>query len=218
MMTADQGDIAAIRREYQRAALELSDTDPDPLLQFLRWFGEAREAMAAEPSAMTLATIGADGQPDARVVLLKGADSSGFTFYTDRRSAKGRQIAANPRAALCFWWAELERQIRVRGRVTETTMEESAAYFASRPRESQVSAWTSEQSAVVADRGTLDRGWTAAEQRFAGAAIPLPPHWGGYCLIPEELEFWQGRAGRLHDRIHYRRAGSGAWIRERLSP
>lgn len=217
-MAAEPGDLAALRQEYRRASLDLAETDPDPLRQFLRWFGEATEAAVAEPSAMTLATAGTDAQPDARIVLLKGADEAGFTFFTDRRSAKGRHLAGNPRAALCFWWGELERQVRIRGGVTEIGPGESEAYFATRPRESQLSAWTSVQSAVVADRDTLDRVWASTEQRFVGAAVPLPPHWGGYRLAPAEFEFWQGRAGRLHDRIHYRRADGGAWIRERLSP
>lgn len=211
-------DLAALRREYRLATLDEATADPDPGAQFARWFAEAQGAGSLEPSAMTLATADETGAPDARVVLLKGADARGFVFYTDRRSAKGRQLAANPRAALCFWWGELERQVRVRGSVTEVDREESAAYFGSRPRDSQVSAWTSAQSAPIADRAALESAWAETDRRFAAGEVPLPPHWGGYCLAPEEFEFWQGRPGRLHDRLLYRRAASGGWTRERLSP
>lgn len=211
-------DLAGIRRDFQRAELDLDHTDPDPNLQFARWMADAEAAGVGDRTAMTLATADADGRPDARIVLLKGADAGGFTFFGDRRSAKGRQLAANPHAALCFWWAALERQVRVTGRVAPTSDAESAAYFATRPRESQLSAWTSVQSSVVPDRAALDAAWRVTEARFAGAAVPLPPHWGGFRLVPDHLEFWQGRPGRFHDRIAYRRADSGAWIRERLSP
>lgn len=211
-------DLAGIRRDFRRAELDLDHTDPEPARQFARWMDEAEVAGLEDRTAMTLATADAEGRPDARVVLLKGADAEGFTFFGDRRSAKGRQLAENPHAALCFWWSVLERQVRISGRVAVIADAESAGYFATRPRESQLSAWTSVQSAVVPDRAALEAAWHATEQRFAGAEVPLPPHWGGFRLVPERFEFWQGRPGRFHDRIAYRRADSGAWIRERLSP
>lgn len=210
--------IADLRRSYTRAALDERDVDPDPTVQFRRWFREALDAKAVEPNAMTLATVTADGTPDARIVLLKGADARGFVFYTDYRGQKAQELAARPRAALVFWWAELERQVRVVGMVERTSREESAAYFATRPRGSQIGAWTSRQSSVLPDRGALERDFAATQERFAkGGEVPLPEHWGGYRVVPIAYEFWQGRASRLHDRIRYAREGE-RWKRERLSP
>lgn len=211
-------DLAAIRRDFQRAGLDVAETDPDPLLQFTRWMADAEAAQIPDRTAMTLATAEPDGTPDARIVLLKGASSSGFVFFGDRRSRKGRQLQENPLAALCFWWSALERQVRVSGVVTLVSEAESATYFATRPRQSQLSAWASVQSTVVPSRAALEEAWSETERRFAGAEIPLPPHWGGFRLAPARFEFWQGRTGRFHDRIVYRRAEDGAWFRERLSP
>ncbi len=206
-----------MRASYERGALDEGSTDPDPIAQFVRWFQEARDAGVREPNGMTLATTTPDGHPSARVVLLKGVDARGFAFYTDYRSRKGAELAANPYAALVFWWEPLERQVRIGGRAERVSRDESAAYFATRPRGSQLGAWTSRQSSVVSDRAELDRASGATDARFP-AEVPLPEHWGGFRVVPSEIEFWQGRRDRLHDRLRYRRAGDGPWTRERLSP
>lgn len=213
--------IADLRVTYARATLDVPDVDPDPVAQFRRWFDEAVAGRVPEPNAMTLATASADGAPDARTVLLKGVDGRGLSFYTDYRSAKGRQLDANPRATLVFWWAELERQVRVSGRVERVAREESAAYYATRPRGSRLGAWTSRQSSVIPDRAALERELAEVELRFADQEeIPLPEHWGGYRVVPYAFEFWQGRPSRLHDRIRYvpDDGAPGGWRRERLSP
>lgn len=209
--------IADLRRDYQRATLDEHDVAPDPVTQFLEWFREARSAEATEPNAMTLATVDAAGRPDARVVLLKAVDGRGFVFFTDYRSRKADDLEARPHAALVFYWPELERQVRVTGRVTRVAVAEAEEYYKSRPLPSRIGAWASHQSQVLPDRATLERAVEAMTARFAGGEPPLPPHWGGYRVEPESVEFWQGRASRLHDRIRYRR-DADRWVVERLSP
>ena len=208
---------ADLRRDYARAGLTEADAAADPLAQFARWFDEALAAGLPEPNAMTLATATPDGRPSARVVLLKGFDERGFVFFTNRHSRKGRELAANPYAALAFFWPELERQVRVEGAVAPTGDEESDAYFASRPLASRLGAWASSQSEVIAGREVLDRAVEELAARFGGE-VPRPPHWGGYRLSPEAVEFWQGRPSRLHDRLRYARRPDGGWRRERLAP
>lgn len=218
-MTDMNPDLAALRREYKLAALDEHDLDADPLVLFARWFDAARQAGVIEPNGMTLATVSADGQPSARVVLLKDFDPAGFVFYTNYESRKGQELASNPRAALLFWWSELERQVRIEGSVEPVAAAESDAYFAARPWYSQIGAWASAQSRLIENREVLESSVLALAQRFAGQPVPRPPHWGGYRLAPLVVEFWQGRESRLHDRIRYRRPALGAaWQIERLSP
>lgn len=209
--------IADLRREYARARLDERDVNRDPLAQFAGWFADAQTAELEEPNAMVLATATADGAPSARVVLLKGFDQRGFVFFTDYRSRKGDELDANPRAALVLYWSELERQVRITGAVTRTSAEESETYFRSRPIGSRLGAWVSHQSHPIPSREVLEAGLREAERRFGGGDVPLPPHWGGYRLNPEIIEFWQGRENRLHDRIRYQRDGDG-WKIERLAP
>ena len=210
--------IAALRREYSRASLSESNVDPDPIHQFEQWFDQARAAEVVEPTAMSLATATPDGRPSVRMVLLKGLDAGGFVFYTDYRSRKGQELAANPRAALAFYWSEIERQVRITGIVTRVSREESEAYFRSRPLGSRLGAWTSFQSAVIPSRATLEERLGEMTARYADGDIPLPPYWGGYRVTPDEMEFWQGRPNRLHDRVRYTLQGNGLWVIERLSP
>ncbi len=209
--------IADIRTDYRRHSLSEQDVAADPIAQFTRWFDEAVNADVVEPNAMCLATATPDAYPSARMVLLKGVDARGFVFYTDYRSRKGQELADNPHASLCFFWAELERQVRINGAVQRVTRAESDAYFQTRPLPSRVGAWTSHQSMVLTDRAVLEAELAANETRFATGHVPLPEHWGGFRIVPEELEFWQGRESRLHDRIQFRRE-AGAWVKRRLSP
>jgi pyridoxamine 5'-phosphate oxidase len=209
--------ITDLRREYARASLDERDLSHDPVVEFARWFAQAQEAQLPEPNAMTLATATTGGAPSARIVLLKGFDQRGFVFFTDYRSRKGEELAANPRAALVFYWGELERQVRITGRVSRTTAEESAAYYRTRPLGSRLGAWVSHQSRVIPSRRVLEDDLREVERRFDDGEVPLPPYWGGFRVEPDEVEFWQGRPSRLHDRIRYRRA-DGRWTVERLSP
>lgn len=209
----------AARLDYRYAALAKADLDPDPVAQFNRWLAAAA-AVLTEPNAMALATVGEDGRPAARMVLLRAAAAAGFDFYTNQQSRKGRELAAAPWAALVFHWPPLQRQVRVEGPVTTVPPEEADSYFALRPRESQLGAWASPQSETVPDRAWLEARLAEAEQRFRGAPVSRPAHWGGYRLRPEAIEFWQGRPGRLHDRLRYRRdpQADGGWLIERLAP
>jgi pyridoxamine 5'-phosphate oxidase len=210
-------DVSALRREYAREELTKRSVQSDPMAQFSSWFDEAIAAELLEPTAMTLATANADGQPSMRVVLLKGVTENGFVFYTNYLSHKGRDLAENPKASLLFFWPELERQIRIEG-ITERVPEaESDAYFSSRPFESQVGAWASLQSSVLRSRDEMEEHFETLRATYEGKPVPRPEHWGGYVLTPKVVEFWQGRPSRLHDRIRYR-LDNGAWIIERLSP
>lgn len=210
--------LSDLRKDYSLAGLLEKDLAKDPFRQFDRWFQEAQAAGLPEPNAMTLATADASGRPSARIVLLKGVDGRGFVFYTNYESHKGRELEANPRAALVFPWFAMERQVIVQGPVKRVTREESAAYFHSRPHASQLGAWASAQSTLVTGRAAVEQGMKAVEEKYAGKEVPLPPFWGGYRLSPETVEFWQGRRSRLHDRLRYRRESNGDWTVERLAP
>lgn len=210
--------ISSIRVDYVLRGLNEAEIHADPLHQFDIWFDAAVKADLREPNGMTLATIGPDGQPSARIVLLRGYDARGFCFYTNYMSRKGREMESNPRAALCFWWAQLERQVRIEGVVSRMNADESDAYFASRPRASQLGAWASNQSDVIPDRHFLEQKLDAVQQRFAGQPAPRPEQWGGYRLSPTTIEFWQGRPSRLHDRLLYTKCDGDSWTVQRLSP
>lgn len=210
--------IADLRREYHRARLDETDVSHDPIVQFARWFAEAEEVQAHDANAMTLATATSQGAPSARIVLLKAFDQRGFVFFTDYRSRKSAELEANPQAALVLYWSELERSVRITGTVEKTSQEDSDRYFRSRPIGSRLGAWASHQSRVIPGRHMLESDLKEVEQRFADGDVPLPPYWGGWRVLPESLEFWQGRESRLHDRIRYQRNRSREWKIERLSP
>lgn len=209
--------IADLRQNYTLQALNEADVDPDPIRQFQRWLDQAIAAELPEPNAMTLATATRDGIPSARIVLLKGLDARGFAFYTNYESRKGRELADNPQAALVFLWTVLERQVRIEGQVEKVTAAETDAYFQSRPLASRLGAWASEQSRVIRDREVLEQRFAELKATYADETVPRPPHWGGYRVIPHQIEFWQGRTSRLHDRLRYR-LEQGSWLLERLAP
>lgn len=213
----DARELNDLRREYAAGGLHEEDLEPDPLTMFRRWMQDSLRAGLYEPNAMVVATVDATGTPAQRIVLLKRLDERGFVFFTNYSSRKGEEIAANPRASLLFPWQQLERQVRVEGTVSRLSEAENDAYFATRPRASQLGAWASPQSQVVPDRATLDRRYDEVAERFGEGDIPRPQHWGGFCVEPEVMEFWQGRLGRMHDRLRYRRA-AGGWVTERLAP
>ncbi|HEY7330576.1 MAG TPA: pyridoxamine 5'-phosphate oxidase [Gemmataceae bacterium] len=210
--------LPEMRKEYTWSDLYEADVAADPLRQFEKWFQEAIAAKLPEPNAMTLATTTPDGQPSARMVLLKGFDASGFTFFTNYESRKGRELATNPRAALLFFWAEFHRQVRIEGTVERVSEAESDTYFRSRPLGSRLGAWASAQSEVIASRAVLEERVREAMQRFPDGEVPCPPNWGGYRVVPLSIEFWQGRPDRLHDRLRYQRIQPSGWRIERLSP
>jgi pyridoxamine 5'-phosphate oxidase len=210
--------ISNMRKEYMWSGLSEADMDADPLRQFEKWFEQALSANLPEPNAMTLATATPDGQPSARVVLLKVFDASGFTFFTNYDSRKGREMAANARAALLFFWSELQRQVRIEGTVERVSAAESDAYFRSRPLGSRLGAWASRQSEVIPSRDVLEERVRELMQRYPDGDVPRPPSWGGYRVRPVTLEFWQGRPDRLHDRLRYQRLEPAGWRLERLSP
>lgn len=207
------------RKEYEQAALDEATVAGDPIAQFAAWYDAAVAAGVPEPEAMTLSTATPDGRPSARVVLLRGFDARGFCFFTNYSSRKGRELEANPWAALTFHWADLERQVRIEGRVERTTAAESDEYFHSRPSTSRIGAWSSPQSDVIAGRAALEDLFARFRAEHPDdTAIPRPSHWGGFRLVPERIEFWQGRPSRLHDRLRFRRDASGGWVIERLAP
>jgi pyridoxamine 5'-phosphate oxidase len=215
MLTAEQ--LAALRQDYSERGLRRSELSADPIEQFQRWLTEALRAEILEPNGMVLGTVDASGQPWTRTVLLKVCDARGFSFFTNYLGNKGQHLVAEPRAALTFWWGALERQVNITGKVEKTSREESDAYFANRPIASRLGAWASQQSSVLPDREALEKSFAEVRERYPGENIPCPGHWGGYRLVPDTIEFWQGRRSRLHDRFRYTRDGE-MWRIERLAP
>jgi pyridoxamine 5'-phosphate oxidase len=213
-----QRDLSALRREYERGGLGETDLTPDPLDLFGTWFEQARESGLPEPNAMVVTSVGAEGGPSSRLVLLKEVLDGGFCFYTNLESRKSRELLADPRCALLFPWHALQRQVRVEGTATRLPREQVEEYFASRPRGSQLGAWASPQSEEVSSRRALDAAYDDAAERFRDGPVPCPPHWGGFSVRAEVVEFWQGRSSRMHDRLVYRRDGSGGWRTARLAP
>ena len=211
-------ELTGLRHEYDAHGLRRADLHSDPFKQFGAWFAAALAADIRDVNAMTVATATPDGKPSARIVLLKGFDERGFAFFTNYDSEKGRQLDTNPHAALAFYWVKLERQVRISGPVEKTSREDSAAYFHSRPPGSRLGAWASKQSEVIDSRQILDARLEQMGERFEGGEIPLPPHWGGYRVKPDQIEFWQGRPNRLHDRFRYSRRDDGTWQIDRLAP
>lgn len=210
--------VADLRKEYTLQGLSETDVHPNPFEQFKTWFDQALAAQLPEPNAMTIATATTDGKPYARIVLLKDYDERGFVFYTNYESHKGQQLVQNPWGAIAFWWAQLERQVRIQGRVEKVSEVEADAYFQSRPKGSQLGAWASNQSQVIDSREVLERRLEELKKEYENKAVPRPPHWGGFRVIPDEMEFWQGRKSRLHDRLLYRRSEDSTWEIQRLSP
>lgn len=218
-MADDKQDTAKLRREYSRRSLDEDDVAASPIQQFALWFRQALAADITDANAMTLATASAAGAPSARIVLLKGFDEDGFRFFTNYESRKGQELDENPAAALCFYWPPLERQVRIEGSVEKLSRDDSAAYFESRPRLSQIGAWASSQSRAVASRAELQENFELQQQQYQDREVPLPDFWGGYLVRPQRIEFWQGRPGRLHDRLVYTPGEeAGSWSIQRLSP
>ncbi len=217
-MSKIQTNLDKLRSEYSGHSLREQDVDPDAMRQFERWFGEACGCGATEPNVMTLATATQDGRPSARLVLLRGITERGFTFFTNYESRKARELAANPSAALVFFWREVERQVRIEGSVERVTDEESDRYFLARPPGARISAWASPQSEVIVSREALEEWCREFEIRFGDGLVPRPANWGGYRVVPESIEFWQGRPNRLHDRLRYTRRQTEGWLIERLAP
>jgi pyridoxamine 5'-phosphate oxidase len=211
-------DLAELRKDYSLAGLSERDLARDPFRQFDKWFQEAEAAKIHEANAAVLATATKDGRSSARMILLKGVDGRGFLFFTNYDSRKGRELEANPRAALTFPWVELERQVMIEGAVAKVAREESETYFHSRPRANQLASWASQQSSILPGREALEEAMKAMEKKYSGVEAPMPPNWGGFRLVPDSVEFWQGRRSRLHDRLRYRREANGAWVVERLAP
>jgi pyridoxamine 5'-phosphate oxidase len=211
-------DPAQMRANYQRGALREEDLKPDPIEQFAIWFEQACAAQIVEPNAMSLATVSAEGQPSLRTVLLKSYDARGFVFFTNLESRKAREIAANPRVSLLFPWIALERQVIVTGTAARISTAQTLKYFLTRPRGSQIAAWISRQSSVISSRKMLEMEWEHMKQKFAQGEVPLPSFWGGYCVRPQQIEFWQGGHDRLHDRLMYTRQADNSWKIERLAP